>query len=886
MRIQRIELDGFGRLERVSEELAVGLHVFYGPNEAGKSTLQRAILALLYGFYETDRVRQSEKAIQERDEPWSGAPYRGRLEYELADGRRFRVDRDFSNTDVATRVHDLSAGGRDVTDDYGRGRHGNLRLAIEHLGMPKAVFEACAFVSQDEVVNIQDRADDIGDTIIRLADSAGRDVSAQDALDRLDKIYREDVGSTRARTTPLPVAQRRLEELEREIGQIDAVRGQISEDAAARDEAQARAEQLRGELRRTRYLLSRTRAEETSRRLDQLDDLTRREEEERTVMQEHETYARFPVEERDSVHSDWTRIQQTEEGLTDQRETVEGHRRNIETLAAQREGAARGQRELAHLRDFPEQRRPELDGLVVEWRVARPRANAARESLAAVAHVEASLADFESLEARVGSLTEADVRRLYERLSGREQGGLLATIGRFFRAIVQVFGRLFGGRQASEDSQSAAALTRQEAEQVLADRERWNGLRPQVERYRQARAALAPAEEALSRSEQAMREALRGAVDDTSDLERAYVVFVERCDSVSRLQQFERQVAAIDREMETLSAAVRRFEQDEQQAQVRRAALGDQLHEMSGQEGPLEKLLAAFDEGCRRRRAHDDAARRLAGAREQRGMLLGGRSPEELRRALEESEREAGRILAEAPSLEGATTHEPARELSQRTEKIGNDLHDAELRIEGLTTRIDTELEKLRPRADVEEEIERTRREVGMLERFRDELQIAMEVISEAADEAHRDFAPHVGRFLSRHIAQVTGGRYRDMHLDPTTLELRVEAPETRRLENIEKLSRGTRAAAYLLLRIGLAQHMSSMHEPVPLILDDPLVDLDATRKEHFLDLLLQLASDVQIILFTKDETIKTWFTPHSKEGAPHSLTLLQPPLAAPGSLS
>ena len=202
MRIQRIELDGFGRLERISQELAAGLHVFYGPNEAGKSTLQRAILALLYGFYETDRVRQSEKAIQERDEPWSGAPYRGRLEYELADGRRFRVDRDFSNTDVATRVHDLSAGGRDVTDDYGRGRHGNLRLAIEHLGMPKAVFEACAFVSQDEVVNIQDRADDIGDTIIRLADSAGRDVSAQDALDRLDKIYREDVGSTRARTTP------------------------------------------------------------------------------------------------------------------------------------------------------------------------------------------------------------------------------------------------------------------------------------------------------------------------------------------------------------------------------------------------------------------------------------------------------------------------------------------------------------------------------------------------------------------------------------------------------------------------------------------------------------------------------------------------------------
>ena len=128
-------------------------------------------------------------------------------------------------------------------------------------------------------------------------------------------------------------------------------------------------------------------------------------------------------------------------------------------------------------------------------------------------------------------------------------------------------------------------------------------------------------------------------------------------------------------------------------------------------------------------------------------------------------------------------------------------------------------------------------------------------------------------------MAQVTAGRYRAVHLDPTTLELRVEVPETRRLEEIGNLSRGTRAAAYLLLRIGLAQHMSSIHEPVPLILDDPLVDLDDTRKERFLDLLLRLAADIQIFLFTKDESIRTWFDRHYEGGSPHKLTVLQQPL-------
>lgn len=84
-------------------------------------------------------------------------------------------------------------------------------------------------------------------------------------------------------------------------------------------------------------------------------------------------------------------------------------------------------------------------------------------------------------------------------------------------------------------------------------------------------------------------------------------------------------------------------------------------------------------------------------------------------------------------------------------------------------------------------------------------------------------------------------------------MRLTTEVPETRRLEDVELLSQGTRAAAYLLLRVGLAQHMNSMGEPVPLILDDPLVDLDDVRVENFLDLLLELSSEVQILLFSKD---------------------------------
>src|SRR5207245_2872898 len=57
VKLSRVEIQAFGCLSDFAEDIASGLHIFHGPNESGKSTLQQAILALLYGFSEGQRAK-------------------------------------------------------------------------------------------------------------------------------------------------------------------------------------------------------------------------------------------------------------------------------------------------------------------------------------------------------------------------------------------------------------------------------------------------------------------------------------------------------------------------------------------------------------------------------------------------------------------------------------------------------------------------------------------------------------------------------------------------------------------------------------------------------------------------------------------------------------
>ena len=87
MRIREIHIDGFGRFSGVEYgPLERSVTVFYGPNEAGKSTLLEFVRRVLFGF-------PDGRSKTNQYPPLMGGNHGGRLTVEDSDGRRYDIRR-------------------------------------------------------------------------------------------------------------------------------------------------------------------------------------------------------------------------------------------------------------------------------------------------------------------------------------------------------------------------------------------------------------------------------------------------------------------------------------------------------------------------------------------------------------------------------------------------------------------------------------------------------------------------------------------------------------------------------------------------------------------------------------------------------------------------
>ncbi len=127
---------------------------------------------------------------------------------------------------------------------------------------------------------------------------------------------------------------------------------------------------------------------------------------------------------------------------------------------------------------------------------------------------------------------------------------------------------------------------------------------------------------------------------------------------------------------------------------------------------------------------------------------------------------------------------------------------------------------------------------------------IALRLLAETRSRYERERQPDVVKAAEAHFERFTRGRYTRIVAAPGDANVRVET-EGGDGRVTDELSRGTAEQLYLALRFGLIEEFAGHAEPLPVVMDDILVNFDASRAASAAGAIRDLATRHQVLYFT-----------------------------------
>ena len=246
MRFESVAAHAFGPLVEEKLELAPGMNVVYGPNEAGKSTWHAALYAGLCGMRRSGGRTAADRDFVRRHKPWNGTD-KWEVSAVVARDNGVRVE---LRHDLAARTgtaRDADMAGQDYAPDI---IHDGAPDGAVFLGLDRRSFLGTACVRQADIVRVLEAADSLQEALQRAADTAGADATAAAAIDALDKWHRDNVGSARAFTKPLRLAGQRLEQSEGRLDEARDAHGEYLDRRAEVERLHAAADRAQRDLAR------------------------------------------------------------------------------------------------------------------------------------------------------------------------------------------------------------------------------------------------------------------------------------------------------------------------------------------------------------------------------------------------------------------------------------------------------------------------------------------------------------------------------------------------------------------------------------------------------------------------------------------------------------
>lgn len=130
---------------------------------------------------------------------------------------------------------------------------------------------------------------------------------------------------------------------------------------------------------------------------------------------------------------------------------------------------------------------------------------------------------------------------------------------------------------------------------------------------------------------------------------------------------------------------------------------------------------------------------------------------------------------------------------------------------------------------------------------------VALKVLSESKQRYEEEHQPEVITFTREYFKAITENAYTDLRISLSERHVSL-THKSGKVKTVDELSRGTKEQLLLALRLGLIEEYEKNSEPLPVALDDVMVNFDVHRSANLAQVLNKFAKDRQVILFTCHE--------------------------------
>lgn len=211
MKISNIKINAYGNLENKDIELKDGLNIVCGKNESGKSTLLSYITSTFYGI---SKLKDGKTISDyEKYKPWNNEEFSGRIGYELDNGEKYEVFRDFNKKNPNIYNSNLE----DISKEFNIDKKEGNQFFVEQTGIDKQMYLSTV-VSMQQEVRLDEKSQNILiQKIANLASTGEDSISYKKAIGKLQDKLRDEVGNTKTAQKPINVVMQELTEIKKQL---------------------------------------------------------------------------------------------------------------------------------------------------------------------------------------------------------------------------------------------------------------------------------------------------------------------------------------------------------------------------------------------------------------------------------------------------------------------------------------------------------------------------------------------------------------------------------------------------------------------------------------------------------------------------------------------